>query len=179
MILSSGVRNHVAALLHEESFSTKLGAKEPLKRGVVDEPLRKVFAQSNCALGPQPHIETIDPRRWKLADGNREYLIRDLGDHLVVIREKHPAVCRLLEFLAFQAKPRYDNLRWRARQRCLQCSWTFKKRLREKPQKLMVNIGSGSWYVPDWKILEYRGPWYSFYAPGFIDYGHSSEVTDV
>ena len=172
VVLKLGIRNQVATLLHEESFSAKPSAKEALKHGVIDEGLRTIFAQGHCVLGAKPRIETIDPRRWKLADGKQEYLIRDLGDHLAVIREKHPAVGRFLEFLAFQAKPRYDNLRWRARQRCLQCSWTVKKRLREKPKKLMVNIGSGSWYVPDWKILEYRGPWYSFYAPGFIDYGH-------
>jgi hypothetical protein len=158
--------------LHQEEFSAEPSAKAALKRGIVDERLRAVFAQGKCALGPETFIETTSPRRWKLTDGNNVYLIKDEGDRLAVIRETLPGLCRVIEFLAFKAKPRYYTLRWRVRQMCSQCNWTVKKRWREKPQRLLVNIGAGSWYVRDWRILEYRGPWYNFYAPGFIDYGH-------
>ncbi len=172
MTLTQRVRNQVAALLHEESFVAEPWAKDALKRGIIDERLRTVFAQGKCALGANPRIETIDPRRWKLANGKTEYLVKDLGDRLVVIREKLPNLCRAIEFLEFKAKPRYYNLRWRAHQMCLQASWTFNKRWRESPRKLLINIGAGSWYAPDWRILEWQGPWYNFYAPGFIDYEH-------
>jgi hypothetical protein len=160
------------SLLHHKAFSAEPTAKEPLKRGVVDDRLRAVFADGRCVLGAGPRIETTNPRRWRLIDGAETYLIKDIGERLVVVRETVPSLCRAIEFLAFEVKPRCDNLRWRTWQMALQCGWTMKKRWRDKPQNFLVNIGAGNWYVPDWKILEYRGPWYNFYAPGFIDYGH-------
>jgi hypothetical protein len=162
----------LASRLHKEAFSANPQAREVLKQGIVDEHLRQIFADGGYALGRTPRIDATNPRRWRLVDGRTAYLIKDLGDRLVVIRETSPIVCQLIEFLMFKAKARYYRSRWRTEQMRLQCGWTLRKRLRERPPKLLVNIGAGSWYVPDWKILEYRGPWYSFYLPGFIDYHH-------
>lgn len=178
MVLKRRLGSLVGSLLHREAFSTEPSAKVPLKREIVDERLRAVFADARCVLGAAPWIETSNPRRWRLIDAEKGYLIKDRGDRLVVIRERLPAVCRAIEYMAFKAKPRYYNFRWRTRQMAHQCGWTIKKRWREKPRKLLVNVGAGNWYVPDWKILEYRGPWYNFYAPGFIDYGHDLTSND-
>jgi SAM-dependent methyltransferase len=171
------LRNHIGALLHGESFSAEPFARDSLKRGLVDERLRLAFAGKQYALGTNPHIEPTNPRRWRLIDGNNGYLVKDLGDRINVICETSPTLCGVIES-AIRSKAKYYNLRWRARQIGLQYRWTARKRLVEKPQKRLVNIGSGSWYVPDWRILEYRGPWYNFYAPGFIDYPHNLTSID-
>jgi predicted SAM-dependent methyltransferase len=166
------LRNTVASLLHVGSFTAEPSARAELKREFVGENLRLAFAKSNNNLGRDARIETINPRRWKLADRESVYLIKDHGDELAVVREVSPFVCGVIEFFTFKAKPKFDATRWRARQMSLQCRWTAQKRWREQPQKLLVNIGSGSWYVPNWKIMECRGSYYKFHAPGFIDYNH-------
>ncbi len=169
------LRNHISALLHGESFSAEPSARDALKHCEIDENLRTVFARRKRALGTNPRIELTNARRWRLIDGHKSYLIKDLGDYPVVIREIHPAPCGVIES-AIRAKVRYDRWRWETRQMTLQCVWAARKRWVERPPKLHVNIGSGSWYVPDWKNLDYRGPWYNFYAPWFIDYPH--DLTD-
>jgi predicted SAM-dependent methyltransferase len=166
------LRKTAASLLHVGSFSVEPSARAELKREFVGAKLLSAFADANFNLSKHATIVTIHPRRWKLADGKNVYLVKDHGNQLVVSREASPAVCGVIEYFAFKAKPKYHLTRWRARQMCLQLDWTIRKRWRERPQDLLVNIGSGSWYVPNWKIMEYRGPWYKHYAPGFIDYNH-------
>jgi predicted SAM-dependent methyltransferase len=166
------LRKTAASLLHVGSFSIEPSARAELKREFVSEKLRLAFADANCRLSKSATIVTINPRRWKLADDKNVYLVKDCGNRLVVTREASPALCGLIEYFAFKAKPKYYLTRWRARQMSLQFNWTIRKRWREQPQELLVNIGSGSWHVPNWKILEHRGPWYNHYAPGFIDYNH-------
>jgi len=166
------LRNSVASLLHTGWFSAERSAVAGLKRNSVHESLRTAFATANCPLESNPSIEMIHPRRWKLADGNRGYLIKDVGDQLVITQEVSPSVCRIIEFFAFKTKQWLDTSKWRLRQMSLQSRWVAEKHLGERSSTLMVNIGAGSWHVPKWKIMDYRGPWYNYYLPGFIDYNH-------
>jgi len=166
------LRNKVAWLLHGETFHTGRFAVRGLKRKFADEQLQRSFAIAKCPLSTNPRVETINCRRWRLGDANRAYLIKDVGDRLAITRERVPSVCRIAEFFAFQARPRFFACRWRLQQASLQCLWTAEKHLRDRPRQLMVNIGAGSWYVPNWKTMDLRGPWYNFYLPGFIDFNY-------
>jgi predicted SAM-dependent methyltransferase len=166
------MRTKLKGLVHQELFDLEPAAKQAFKYSVVDERLRKAFRQNNHPLGSLQKFRPQGHRKWKLADDRTVYLVKDVGDHLAVLQEKHPRLCNVLESVLYDAKPRYYTFRWRCRQAALQRIWAFKKRWVDKPQKLLVNIGSGSWYVPDWKVLEYRGRWYSYYAPSFIDFPH-------
>jgi predicted SAM-dependent methyltransferase len=166
------LRNRVAPLLHTGWFSAERSAIAGLKRNFVHDSLRDAFAKAHCPLHQNPSIEMIHPRRWKVADGDRGYLIKDVGNQLVITREVSPAICRLIEFLAFRSKERFYTSKWRFEQMSMQCRWTAEKYLEDRSDVLMVNIGAGSWHVPKWKVMEYRGPWYNYYLPGFIDFNH-------
>src|SRR5215469_1450286 len=131
--ISRLIRSQFASRLHKEAFSADRQAKESLKHGFVDDRLRKIFADGAFALGQSVRIEATNPRRWRLVDGRTAYLIKDLGDRLVILRETSPVVCQLLELLMFRAKARYYTLRWRTDQMRLQCGWTLKKRLCDRP----------------------------------------------
>ena len=166
------IRSKLKGLVHQELFFLEPSAKQTFKYAVADESLRKAFSQHNHPLGSNLKFRSRGHRKWKLADGKNVYLVKDSDDHLTVLQEKHPWLCSVLEYILYEAKPEYYTLRWRSNQARLQRIWAFKKRWIDRPQKLLVNIGAGSWYVRDWKVLEYRGHWYDYYAPSFIDFAH-------
>ena len=165
------IRSKLKGLVHDELFILDPSAKQAFRYTLADDRLRQIFTQNGRPLGLDLAFLTKSSRKWKLLDGENTYLVKDLGDHLVVIQEKYPRLCRLLEYVLYDAKPRVDAFRWRLQRWRLQQGWALKKRWVDKPCKLLVNIGAGVWYVRDWKVLEHDGQWYR-YASSFIDFAH-------
>jgi hypothetical protein len=164
-------RATLKGILHQDLFFLEPTARQAFRYALPDDCLRQKFAQNGRPLGS--HLEFVSRRfrKWKLSDGKTAYLVKDRGDHLEVVLEKHPQISRLIEDIWYEAKPRYWDFRWRLRRWYSQQVWTLKKRWVDKPKKLLVNIGAGVWYVRDWKVLEYRGNWYR-YAASFVDFHH-------
>ncbi len=149
----------------------KASARETFRYSFADDSLRQTFAQNGRPLGQDLRFRTRDIGKWKLLDGNVVYLVKDLGDHLEVVREKHPKICDFLEAVLYERKSRYYTYRWKLRRRFSLYAWALKKRWVDKPDKLLVNIGAGTWYVRNWKVLEYTGKWYRF-TNSFVDFHH-------
>jgi predicted SAM-dependent methyltransferase len=158
-------------LVHQELFFLEPPANQAFRYALADDRLRQIFSQNGRPLGSDLAFLPKSSRKWKLLDGEKVYLVKDLGDRLVVIREKHPRVCRLLESVLYETTPRFNESRSRLHQWCLQETWALKKRWADKPRNLLVNLGAGAWYVRDWKVLEYQGQWYRFNRL-FIDFEH-------
>ena len=165
------VKAKLRDLLHQDLFCLEPSAKRAFKYVVADDCLRQSFAQNGCPLGSKLTFLTRRNRKWKLLDGKNVYLVKDVGDHLEVIREKLSWLCSLLEYVLYDAKPEYYAFRWRLSRWRLQRTWALKKRWVDKPRKLLVNLGAGVWYVRDWKVLDCQGQWYR-YARSFIDFAH-------
>jgi hypothetical protein len=158
-------------LLHRELFSLEPSCKQAFRYTVADERLRQSFSQNGSPLGLNLEFSTKSSREWKLLDGEKVYLVKDQGSRLVVILERHPRICRLLECALYETSSRFRES-WRLLRRwCLLEAWALRKRWVDKPRNLLVNIGAGCWYVRDWKVLEYQGQWYRF-PHSFIDIEH-------
>lgn len=164
-------RTRLKGIIHQELFLLPPGVKRSFKYALVEESLRQGFVQNRFPLGAAPVFHTKNARKWKLADGKKQYLVKDVGDHLVVIREKFPLLCRVCEFVLYDGKARWHQTKWRFQEWCRQAIWTWRKRWRDKPGALFINIGAGKWYARDWKVLEHQGKWYRF-ARWFIDFEH-------
>jgi SAM-dependent methyltransferase len=167
----STVRTFLKDLLHRELFSLDPPSKQKLKYSLADADLRQAFTQHGHSLGPCPKIRAKTAYKWKLVDGKNSYLVKDRGDHLDVIQETHPLTCSVLEFVLHDGKPKLNLLNWRIKHMRQQREMARKKR-QDHPNKLLVNLGAGIWYAPDWKVLEYEGEWYGWYVSSFIDYAH-------
>lgn len=165
------IRAKLKGLLHQELFSLMPSARQTFRYALADDCLRQAFAQNGCPLGPNLKFRAGCRGKWKLRDGRTEYLVKDLGDHLMVVREKHPGICDFLEAVLYERKSRYYTYRWQLRRRVSLYAWGIKKRWIDKPDTLLVNIGAGTWYVPNWKVLEYTGLWYRF-TKSFVDFHH-------
>jgi predicted SAM-dependent methyltransferase len=165
------VRTWFKGLLHQELFCLEASDKRAFKHSLMDDRLRQIFIRNGHPLGLDLVFLTKTPWKWKLFDEQKVYLVKDLGDRLVVIREKHPRICRLLEYTLYERTGRIQTFQWRLRRWFLQEAWALKKHWVEKPGKLLVNLGAGAWHVRDWKVLEYQGQWYRF-ALSFIDFEH-------
>ncbi len=170
------LKRSLKAILHEPVFSLERSYSHNLRYQVADSRLHSVFAQHGYPLGTAIAIKARTSRKWKLRDDKQVFLVKDLGPHLEVIRERSPRLCRLLECLLYDARTRIQSARWRASQWRQQELWALRKRWLDRPEHLMVNIGAGSWYVQGWKVLEYEGRWYRF-AKSFIDYHHDLRST--
>src|ERR1017187_10451942 len=166
-------RAWLKGLLHQELFFLEPPAKQAFRYALADDRLRQTFSQNGQPLGSDLSFLTKSSRKWKLLDldENKVYLVKDLGDRLVVIGEKHPRVCRLLEGVLYEITARFKESRSRLHRWCLQETWALKKRWSHKPRKLLVNLGAGAWYVRDWKVLEYQGQCDRF-ARLFVDFEH-------
>jgi predicted SAM-dependent methyltransferase len=169
--LTTVARSRLKALLHQELFYLEPSHKQALRYAAADDQFHQSFIQNGRSLGRDLIFQTVSARKWKITDQKTVYLVKDIGDSLVVIQEKHPLTCRVLECVLYEAKAKFYLSRWRLRQWRLQKAWALKKRWIDKPRKLLVNIGAGAWYVPNWKVLEYQGQWYR-YAQSFIDFQH-------
>jgi predicted SAM-dependent methyltransferase len=157
--------------LYQELFCLEPKEKKTFKYSSLNVALGQIFSEKGHRLGSCPTLLAKSSRAWKLLDGKNVYLVKDVGDRLVVIRERHPRICRLIERVVYEPKSRYHQSKWRLRRwRSLE-SAALKKRWVDKPKKLLVNLGAGTWYVRDWKVLEYQGEWYRF-ARSFIDFEH-------
>jgi predicted SAM-dependent methyltransferase len=165
------LRHAVKEFLHEELFLLEPPAKQAFRYASADDHLRQIFAQNGHPLGSDLRFLSRNSRKWKLMDGKTTYLVKDLGDYLLVIREKNPLVCSFLENVIYKIKPGFHAFRWRLRQRCLQQTWILKKRWVDRSDKLLVNLGAGPWYVPNWKVLDCQGEWYR-YPRSLIDFHH-------
>lgn len=164
------IRAKLKDLLHQELFLLKPSARHMFRYAMADDCLREEFAQNGCPLGPDLKFQG-NHGKWKLRDGDVEYLVKDLGDHLIVVREKYPRICGILESILYERKSRYYEYRWQLRRRISLRAWALKKRWVDKPNKLLVNIGAGTWYVRNWKVLEYNGGYYRF-TKSFVDFHH-------
>jgi predicted SAM-dependent methyltransferase len=165
-------RTNLKGFIHEELFSLDAACRPAFRYALPDDRLRNAFSANGYPLGNEISLlPGSTSRKWKLVDGRKSYLVKDLGDRLVVILEKHPRLCRMLEVALYESKPRYYTLRWKLRRWRQQRVWGLKKRLVDRPGKLLVNLGAGVWYAPGWKVLECQGDWYR-YAQSYIDYEH-------
>src|SRR5579871_65181 len=166
------IRDHLKRCIHRELFSLDQSTRQAFQYALLNEQLRDAFSANGHPLGKEISFsQGSTSRKWKLADGKKSYLIKDLGDHLVVIREKIPSLCRLLEFSLYEAKPRYYLFRWKLRRWRSQRVWALKKRFVDRPSRLMVNLGAGVWYADGWKVLDCQGGYYH-YAHSYIDFEH-------
>ena len=166
------IRAKLKGLLHQELFLLMPSVRQAFRYSLVDDCLRQAFIQNGCTLGPDPKVRAGTPGKWKLRDGKEEYLVKDLGDHLVVVWEKYPKICGFLEVVLYERRSRYYTYRWQLHRRVSLYAWGLKKRWLDKPNRLLVNIGAGAWYVRNWKVLEYNGRYYRF-AKCFVDYNHN------
>jgi predicted SAM-dependent methyltransferase len=167
----SVVRTKLKGGLHQELFTLQRGdARQKLRYALVDDSLRQIFAKNGHPLGSNTELQAKSSRKWKLRDEKNAYLVKDVGDHLVVIKEKHPRLSSLVEFVAFEGKSKARAWTWRLRSRRLQRDFARKKR-QERPSKLCVNIAAGVWHAPGWKVLDYDGDWYRYNA-SFVDFKH-------
>lgn len=93
------------------------------------------------------------------------------GDELLVSEEVWPAI----EMLAFLTDRFVVFLRWTLPSRLgqLLVTWKaiFRKRFIERPTRVLVNVGAGVWYVPEWRILDHYGSWYRM-PRALIDFEH-------
>ncbi len=166
------IRTQLKGLIHKELFSLDPSSRQAFRYALPDEQLRSAFNANGHPLGREIAFSPgSTPRKWKLADGKNSYLVKDLGDHLVVIREKMPGLCHMLEFGLYESRPRYDMFRWQLRRWRRQRVWALKKRFVDPPGKLMVNLGAGVWYAQGWKVLDCQGEYYH-YAHSYIDFEH-------
>ena len=157
--------------LHQELFVLEASAKQAFRYAQPDR-LRKEFNAHGCPLGEKISLQPAwNPRKWRLVDGRKSYLVNDAGDHLTVIRETHPHLCHMVEFGLYEAKPRYYQLRWQLGRWHRQRVWALRKHFVDHPDKLRVNLGAGVWYARGWKVLDCQGSWYR-YAPSYIDFEH-------
>lgn len=163
------VRSTVKGLIHEELFFLEPSVKQAFKRAPLEQ-VRRVFSQNDHVLGSNPELISKGSRKWKLLDGKKTYLIKDIGDRLLVLREKNRRICGFCESVN-DAICGFRQFRWSVHRRCLQQTWIIKKRLVDNSDKLMVNLGAGHWYVRGWKVLDCQGEWYR-YPPLFIDFEH-------
>ena len=165
------IRAKLKGLVHQELFTLEPAAKQAFRYALPEECLRRSFARMGRPLGSKLVFSARESRKWKLADGKTVYLVKDLSDRLVVIREKHPWICNILERVWYDAKPRYSDARWRFRRWYSQHIWAARKRWGDKPRELLINLGAGAWYAQNWKVLECHGHYYR-YVPSFIDFEH-------
>lgn len=165
------VRSKLKGFIHQELFPLEPSARQAFKYSYADDSLRRTFAQNGRPLGPDLKIRARNLGKWKLFDGNAVYVVKDLGDHLTVVRETHPKLCDFLEAILYEKRSRYYTYRWQLRRRLSLYAFALKKRWVDKPNKLLVNVGAGTWYVRNWKVLEYNGKWYRF-ANSFVDFHH-------
>lgn len=165
-------RSNLKSLIHQELFSLDPSNRCAFRYALPNDGLRNAFRINGRSLGTTlSFMPGSNSRKWKLVDGKNSYLVKDLGDHLVVLREKHPLLCRTLEFALYESKPRYYMFRWRLGRWYQQRAWTLKKRWVDKPKNLLVNIGAGVWYARDWRVLDFNGKWYR-YADSYVDFQH-------
>jgi predicted SAM-dependent methyltransferase len=164
-------RAKLKGFIHQELFPLEPSARQAFRYSFVDDSLREAFTQNGSPLGPDVKFRAGNFGKWKLLDGKAVYLVKDLGDHLMVVRETHPRICDFLEAVLYERGSRYYTYRWHLRRRLALYGWALKKRWVDKPSKLLVNIGAGTWYVRNWKVLEYNGKWYRF-ANSFVDFHH-------
>lgn len=165
------IKERLKSFLHKELFFLDPSEKQAFKYALINDRLRRIFADNGCALGSVITFLSVSVRKWKLLDGENVYLVKDFGERLVVFKEKCPRTCLILETILYRPRKEYYELDLGIRRWCFAQTSALKKRWIDSRGKLLVNIGAGNWYVRNWKVLEYNGQWYRF-CRSFVDYEH-------
>jgi SAM-dependent methyltransferase len=165
--LKTGVRHR----LYRDLFSLPEADRRLFQFALTGDPLHRAFADRGCRLGADLKLVCFHARRWTLSDRRTVYLVKDAGNGLIVYRELHPRVCRLLETVYVRLPLRVRQSTLRLRRWCFQEACMLRKRWPLRPRALRINLGAGNWFVRGWRVLDHQGHWYRF-APGFIDFPH-------
>jgi predicted SAM-dependent methyltransferase len=170
MTLSLGARignlaRHARTFLENELFRIDPGLKRGLREHPLPETLRSAFAAHGHPLETTSAVVSASGWKWKIRSAGATYVVRNEGGHLSVSRERMP---RLSQFIAKTLQVA-TKMFTAMRNRVFYVTAAVRKRYLDHPDKMMVNVGAGRWYVPGWKVVDYTGDWYR-YGAGFVDY---------
>ena len=127
-------------LVHQELFALEPSDKQIFRYSLANDRLHEIFTQNGHSLGSDVTFQTTGSRNWKLLDRKKVYLVKDLGDRLVVIGEKHPRICRLLESVLYGTTARFREFRGRVRWFFLQESLALKSAVRKNPVSCLSTL---------------------------------------
>gem|GEM_PF-1076960 len=148
-------------------FAVEPRLRGGLKCGRPDAGLLQDFTARALHVPADCQIIAENPHKWVVAAGRTEYVVRDRRRELAVSRRKFPRISHLVhraERLAHIAPTRVRQT--------IRCELAMvRKRVFERPSRVMVNIGAGRWQARNWRVLDHQGTWYR-YAPFFVDYDH-------
>jgi SAM-dependent methyltransferase len=148
-----------------ELFTTDRKLKHLLKQGQINSRILDEFAAHGCDLDPGSAVVSSSGWKWTLMSGSRCYVIRDAKDRLRVSRERFPRVSASLESARAFATATGASMA----NRLFFAKAAFRKRYLDRPDRVLINVGAGKWYAPNWKVIDYSAGWYR-YNRSFIDY---------
>jgi len=139
--------------------------KHLLKQSPLREELLSQFAALGCTLQPGSTVLSVGGWKWRIRGRRRTYVVRDRGDHLLVSRERVPAVSSLVGWTRRVLSRTSSTVR----NQVFYATASARKRYVDRPTRKLINVGAGRWYVPDWRVIDYTGDWYR-YGRRFVDY---------
>jgi len=151
--------------LEVELFTADRKLKHLLKQGPISKIIADEFTAHGHHLDPRSAVVSSSGWKWRLRSGGRCYVIRDAKDRLEVSVERLPILGSLLSSTMAFVTGRMAT----ASSRLFYAKAAFRKRHLDRPKKVLINVGAGKWYEPDWKVLDYSGSWYQ-YSEKFVDY---------
>jgi hypothetical protein len=166
------IKGKILSLIETPIFDLSINDAYCLKDKSVHPEIRHIFNFNGVPLSSDAQIEAIDRNKWTLRDSGKIYNIRRLDESFSVFIQHEGIIAsfiRVLGIIYYYIKDDFNRLNLFLSDNLLYLKYSYRKKIIDNHEFLMVNIGSGKWYNKNWRVLDYSANWYS-YPKYFIDY---------